>query len=345
LATPVAGRYAAAVSEANCDSPEVLIWCNADHAALVREVMHLLPDVSVAGLGGPRRGELADLAHELAVAPSDDLRQMLTERMPRFVLLASDGGYKPADLEPVLAAGGDLLAITPVAASTDQVLEQDPSRPGRGRMLQLPLLRCSPGYLAAAEPETVIGRVDAMQLRLLAPPGTGGMAARLTDAFDLVVHLAGVPDLVDAGLSGPLTAVPDDLRGLTGHIAAHARYGGGTSVSVLLSDRAPLWRRSVTVIGRDATLLLHDNHYRLIFHRREAENAEATDQPAEQEQVAETPARPAELIAEQWRWWMRQQIKPAPVDRRAVLACAQTALLSCRTGQPESPHTLLRMGV
>jgi hypothetical protein len=195
-------------------------------------------------------------------------------------------------------------------------------------------MRFSPGYLSAANPVEALGPLASLSIVSVGPPETLSLFARLADAVDLAIALAGVPDQVDAVVCGALREPPEELRGLAGHLTANLHVAGETGVALHLADRAPARQRSAAAVGRDGMLLLADDGYRL-FTRDDAP-LDAADVHADAAQGL------AGLIAHQWRFLAAGR-QADPLDRRHVIACCQAILLAARTGQTEYTDKLMRM--
>lgn len=316
------------------ESSVALIWTDAQRTALWRRVVGLVEGAAVRAVGGPRRSDAVELAEALGVEPWDDLRRMLIECGGRTLLLATTQGVRRSDLELASEEGIDVLTLEPIAGGPTEVLPAGGKRPGAGRLMQAPLMRFSPGYLAAADPVEALGPVSSLSVVSVGPPEALSLFARLADAVDLVMALAGVPDQVDAVVCGALREPPEELRGLAGHLTANLHIAGESGVTLHLADRAPARQRQATAIGRDGMLLLSDAGYRLFS----GDNA-----PLDAADVhADAAEGLAGLIAHQWRWLAAGR-QAAPVDRRRVIACCQAILLAARTGQTEYTEKLMRM--
>jgi hypothetical protein len=319
------------------DTPQtsaLLIWTDTARVPLVRAMLDRSPGLQTAAVGGLRSGELAELAQQVDAPIFDDLRRMIMDTPAGFLLICESESLSREDLGVALERGMDILTLEPPFASTQDMVSNDrnPS-PSSGRLVHAPMLRLCPAWLAAAEPQQALQRIESVSVISLADASNTSLYARLYDAMDLLVHLLGMPDAVDASLGGPLTGPPDSLRGLTGHLAAHLRYVNGSSAVVQVSDRARAWHRSVNVIGREGQLLFDDLHYRLTV----AGSEESETGPASEPTTCDA------LLARQWQWMSQHRVGPDPVDLRSTLACCQAALLSCRTGQAESTRMLLQM--
>ncbi len=314
---------------------EALVWTDEPRAGLVERVLGKLPEVSVLAVGCPRRGGITELARQFDAEAGDDLRKMLVDHPARFLLLATAEAVNQKAAFTALESGTDVLAVEPPGAAASQAIVIEPTDTTFGRLVPTPWLRLSRPLLAAAEPEQVYGQAQSASAVALGPPEAGSLLARLFDVFDITCRLFGMPAMIDAALAGPLAKVPDDLRGLTGHLTANLHLQERAAATVHASDRAAVWHRRLDVLGDAGQLSLNDRGYRL-------HNADGTEMDAMVENDG-GPVDPAELIARQWRWMIDHPGGPVPADRREVLACCQAAMLSCRTAQPESPGMFVRI--
>lgn len=347
---------------ADAAPPQLLIWTDARRVGLVERVAGLLGPVDLQAVGGPRRGEVVELAQHLGATAADDFRRMIVETPAPYLLLATVAGVKAADIDLALAQGMTVFTLEPVATrsipATTATGEAGTERPGR--LLLTPLLRCSPAYLAAVDPLQATGQVHSLAITSI---GTGEQAtlyARLADAVDAALALIGMPDQVDAALAGPLAEPPDDLRGLVGHMTVNLHGADGSAACLHASNQSPIFRRSLVAVGREATLLLDDQRYQLYANAMPDDSPPGgTDGAVELDTPPQAPANQpleqsgdagavvadyASLIAAQWRHVIAQSADAAGlrVDRQAVVGICQTALLSVRTGQSESTDKLAR---
>jgi hypothetical protein len=314
----------------------MLLWTDAAHASLVGQVAGLLADRDLASLGGPRKGDLTELAESLVIeSVDDDLRQMVLNAGAGDLLLATQAGVKLDDIQLALESGINVLTLEPITIQADRVIVDDRQKPGVGRLAQTPMFRRSPGYRAAAEPQEALGRIRSASLSSIGMPGVMSLVARMVDALDMVIALLGVPITIDAALTGPLVQPPEDLRGLTGHLSMNLHFADNAAATVQLSDRASVHRRALTVVADEGTLLLDDDRYRL--YTAEGETLDETETDPNRH------AEPPELIAHQWRHLGAVVPSSNDPDPRVVLGCCEAALLSTRTGQSEATETLVRM--
>jgi len=259
---------------------------------------------------------------------------MVIDSPAGYLLLGTAEGVSPSDLDQVRRWQTTVLAIEPPANDLGLMEPADQGREQMvGRMVIAPWLRMSPAWLSAADPQQALGTIHSARVSVMSPPQVGSLFGRLYDALDMLIGLMGMPDSIDAALTGPLGEIPDDLRALTGHLTAHLRFGQDTSAVMHVSDRSGFWARRLVAMGTGGQLVLEDNRYRLF----DGDGAELdASEPAE---PADTPAA---LIAAQWRRMIDSRHAPLTNPRR-IVACCETAILSCKTGNAESTETLIRI--
>ncbi len=187
----------------------------------------------------------------------------------------------------------------------------------------------------------------------LARRGEGSLGARLFDALDSVRTLMGDPELVHAayvpapGAPGPRDLPTDSIRGLDGTVSVVLQYSDGRAASIVVSDASAAWARSLTLIGDQG----NRNAGRLVIGDEAFEwiGADGTlldaSRPARAKKPRGTgPSPGAKAIAAHLLTLLnRRGIALVPIDYPRALAAASTVLLSARTGQAESPSTMLRM--
>ena len=237
------------------------------------------------------------------------------------------------DLDQARRNGMHVLAVGPPVDQLEQTHVDRGRDEAKGKLFVVPWWRTSPAWQSAADPQEALGEIWAIEAMSLCPPSHGSLYGRLYDCLDMVVNLMGLPDMIDAALSGPLSEPPQHLRHLTGALTAHLRFGEKASAQVFVSDRSSIWSRRMEAIGSEGQLRLCDGTYSLY----------AKDQPLDALEGGDGQMDAGQLIASQWQRLAQHGMSPTPIDTKAVVACAATILLSCRTGQGESPTTMLRM--
>lgn len=212
-----------------------------------------------------------------------------------------------------------------------------------------PLLAHARGFGDAAELSSSLGVARTLSIAYRCGPSQGSLGARLFDAMHLVHQLLGVPDVIDASVVTPgarpgLRIAPaEDLRFLRGDLTANLRYAGPLAASLSLSDRAGRWFRGATLISEGGSLRISETgleHFdptgRLLD--------DALEHPAPPSPQDDLLAAPGTAMAE----FITRSLDPhapksPPVDHAAVLSMCEAAMLSARTGQPESPSMLQRI--
>lgn len=309
------------------------VWTSPARAALAGELLDVMgASIRPIGIGGPRSAELDDLGKRLDCSAGDDLRKLLIERPAAFLLVTSLQDAKLADLRTAAEAGTKIVCLEPLAVELDELGKLD------GPVLPTaitvgPAFLRSPGYLAAADPQEPLSQPRLIRFTSHGRPTHGSLIARLLDAWTATLEFTAMPETVNASLTGPTGPV----RQITGQLAAHARIADGSTVLIEASDTAAATRRELSVLSAAAQLHVSDAAYEL--RQADGNLLDASD-PA----TGPVPEQPSfvDLIAYQWRPLLERPAPPAAPGRQA-LACVHACLLSARTGQPESPSTLLQL--
>ncbi len=214
-----------------------------------------------------------------------------------------------------------------------------PSVDTGGERVRTPRFQAAPGWISATDPVEAVGAVQLIHHTAFGRADDLSLFARLCDAWDVVLDFSPLPLEIDAALSGPLNEPPADLRALTGGISALARLPEHAVATVTVSDRHATGLRRLYVLGDKAQLSIGDGDYRVF----DAEG-HVVDQ--------KRPGRRAsfvDLVVRQWRDLLRRRSHPRPAHEQTlsrdaqVLACCHAALLSARTGEPESPGRMMQM--
>ena len=305
------------------------------------------PGDFAAGLARPAGAEGDELALDDAAARG--ARIITLEPMPSS-LLQLDAPSLTQQGEPLLALGPDSGAPVNLAGTFAEwarfcplLRRSEPMRAARDLISQL------------AHPESPDDRASA-GLRTLAVecwcgPGFGSLGARLYDAVECVVHFMGVPDRVDAAYVAPsrvraVHALPGEmLRGLEGDMTANLRFADGRAASIVASSRAGRWNRSVTFLADNGRLRVYDDGFVWIGRDGKLVDSSRDTLRVRGSVNADDPgAHAVAAVASQLVRDLDPALPPEqPVDVVGVLATAGAALLSTRTGESESPATILRM--
>ncbi|MEE9211542.1 MAG: hypothetical protein V3U29_02705 [Phycisphaeraceae bacterium] len=347
---------------------ELTIWTDAQRVARVTEVLDRLgSSVEPIGVGGPRTAPINELAGHLGCPQEDDFRKLLLDHPAAFVLLSTWRGVSREDIQTAIGQGSVIVALEPIAVIGDAVRlakartgaaattgitavgcnsgtagaasAAPAAAPPSGRIVVMPAFTESPGWTSAADPAELLGAPHVISFSSSGGVDDCSLFGRLFDAWRVVLRLSDLPESIDATLSGPLGEVPEDLRGLTGHLAAHARMPHGGAALVQVSDRAGPHRRGLRVISEQAQWDVDDLGYQL---------HDASGKLLDDHQPQQATIGFADLIVRHWtrlgkRITSSTADEPAGADDADVLACCLASRLSARTGQGESPRKLLEM--
>lgn len=317
-------------------------WLREDQISLIRDVATQV-GLEIVAAGGTEGSHIADT---MGVQHIDDLRSMLATTNVGIVLIADaqslTDSIEGSGISAVIEAaerGVHVLTLEPIPAAALQLSSpgwRDAHDAVRERISFVPLARRSSAFASASDLLEQFGEIEAVGVRAISNRSLGSLGARLFGTCELLITLMGTPESIDAAhtTDGP---TPDSLRGLSGHMTANARFSGGRCASIFVSDRAPCWSRSITLVGPGG--LIDANDHRI---RWTTPDGKVVDE-AEMTERGETDNIEASLIADSIVASLTPAFRQAPIDMNATLAMAQAAVLSARTGHPESPGTILDM--
>src|SRR5690606_33710015 len=215
--------------------------------------------------GSPDRASSA--AAELGTRPLDDLRHALASEEADLFWIPAPGGFGTGegaseDAAALLAARGrgvQVVSLEPIPASATDLAAGwlDPSgavRPADCCALA-PRMRLGRPFREAQEVLESFGAVRSAMVESWRRPSQGSLGAQVYDAMDLLCALLGEPQTVDAAHVAP--GAPgrsrgrggDSLRGWRGDLTASLRFDDGRTASLVASDHAGRWNRTVTLLG------------------------------------------------------------------------------------------------
>jgi predicted dehydrogenase len=334
----------------------VIAWLGVEQASLVGEVA-ALAGCRIIAAGSPDKGQAGAAAAALGVEPIDDLRETFAGAECALVLLASPGafGTEPGgadDAAALLAArarGVKIATLEPIPA-TALDLTAGGWTTGRNGIKPIdairfvPMARLSPAFREADEVLESFGHVRMVSIEAWNAPTQGSLGATLFNAADLVMALLGEPETIDAAYVSPgqgrgLHMLPEpSLRDLHGEAAATLRFADGRSASLVVGDQGGRWNRTATLVGPSGRLRVFDDGFEWIDP-----DGKKVDE-ARVRRRGETASHAAEAIADGIARLLDPHTPaPGPADHTTILSIAQAALLSTRTGQPESPATIRHM--
>lgn len=331
-----------------------VVWLRPDQVSLAHDVA-AQSDLIIEAVGSPIRGESTALAQKLSSEPADDLRSVLAETKATVVLLLDPGEFgkesEPADDRVLGAArsrGVKIASLEPIPASAlafqNSPVESDEQLGSPESIRPLGLLRHSKRYRDAQEVIEQFGRARTLSLELYNSPEQGSLGAQLISALDIVIAHFGTPETVDASFVSPaqgqsVYSVPgDSLRGFSGDLTAVLRFPDGRAATIVASDHAGRWNRVLTLLGPSGRLRIYDDGFEFL-----GPAGQKIDE-ARHRRTVKSPPHCVEVLADGIDRLLDAHIPaPTPMDTLSVLSTAQAALLSTRTGQPESPDTIRRM--
>lgn len=345
-ATPAgdAASHAAATAD---PPPRALVWCDPGQGDLLALTLRRAR-VETALVASPRGGAAREIASGLGAEPADDLRQAVLAEGIGLIVLASVASPDAAELLPAEAPGELAPVVVSFSPWPDSLIALRGDRGTRAWPVRFaPVMRRSPGWKATSEVLDAFAPASILGLSFRAAQRHATLAARLCDAMDIALLTLGEPETIDASVRGPRSraglhlAPGDSLPDLRGALSAHLRYADGRSAAVTIADNAGHWFRGVTLLGENGCLRIDDAGFEWIDPEgRVVDSARR----AETDAAAKGDDALAAILAAEIRGAIESPHEaPALGDVKTTLAMAEAATLSARTGQPESPATIMRM--
>ncbi len=347
----------AAPHDAPRPAARLIAWLEPGQIQFVREVASAAK-LDLLAAGSPVKAQTGLVATELACPPLHDLRSALTEGAADLVLIAAAGdfGRKQGtnDSRALLAArsrGMKVASLEPIPSSalvhaSASWHAEEPGGVAAEVTRFVPLQRQLRAFREAQDSLAQFGKPRVLAVESLSSTDEGSLAARLLSAIDLIHALMGEPETVDAAYASPLSAqgvhgLPGEaLEDLRGDMTVNMRFAAGRSASFIASDQAGRWRQSATLLGEGGCLHIYDEGFEWVGRSGEKLDEAKLRRPPK---TAPQPPGVAALADAISRLLDPNQQDPGPCDLSAVLPIAQTALLSARTGQSESPAAIRRM--
>lgn len=327
--------------------PEVVLWTHADGAELADRVLrHMQGRIRLIAIGGPPSAAVEQLARQHGLSTMDDLRLLLQNHPATYLLLAcpassaAAGAMPPQQIRDAMKQGICVISLYPISGQLDAWRQALDVPADNGGFHLMPDFAQSPGWLSAADPSDVLTDPHSLILQWQISRRDGSLLGLTIDAMRCLIRLTGSPQSIDAALTGGKAYLPsdDDAATVTGHWHLHARLSHHACALLSLTDLAMDHRRRLTIRSSQASAEIDDIGYRL---------HDGQDRPLDHASAMPIAPDVAGLVAHQWQRLISVGPGPLnPLDRQHLLeavACSLTAMLSCRTGQPESPGHLLSM--
>ena len=356
-----------------------LVWIEPEQVEFVRAACEQA-GITIVRAGTPAPGKTLDVASALGAEPIDDLRGALGRTVSELVLLGTsngiDDGGEGGECGALLELADRAVpvgSIEPLPASILDVQHPDlgagdesmgvalgpePGEPNTGELgeewaMFMPRARLAKSVRDAAEVIAQLGALSMVSVQAFSGPGQGSLGARLYDAMELVSWLLGQPDRIDAAFVSAqaargraVHALPgDSLRGLEGDLSANMRFADGRAASIVASSRAGRWNRGMMLVGERGRVRIYDDGWEWVGPDGRVNDSSRDAARVRGSAAAEGPMAPAvRALADQLVLLADTDRAPMPPTHvLAALACCGAALLSARTGEGESPDTILRM--
>lgn len=325
-----------------------LCWLRADQVSLVRAIAQRA-NLRIVAAGTEDRGRSAAVAAELHpdARAENDLRAALSSTDAALVLLADAGdfGEQAADASAVAAArtrGAMICSLEPIppsvsVTSASEWAQSVAAAPLHAQVVNLASPESNAAMREARHALEGFGAMTALAVSVTAGTEAGSLGARLYAAMDLIFMFAGQPEVISAQVVQPRAhrgARFEKLAQMHGTLTASLRFADQRAAAILASNQNGPWHHGVTILGEGGRLRVWDEGFVWTDPSGKIVDEHRADAPA--------GAEPAPVGLSQR---LRSALEaPRPRAHNAtVLAMAETAMLSARTGNAESPSTFLRV--
>lgn len=336
-----------------------VVWMEPGQAGLVGDVA-ARAGLAVIGVGMPRgasRAEVGEIVGLNEAVGFDDIRHATATIEADLVVLASlassgDGGPDAELVQQCRERGMVVATLSPVPWSTAEQagLIKSAGVAGPARAEFVPLLWRVRSMANTREALGHFGAVRTMSVSMRCARREGALGARLYDAMHFVHAVMGVPETIDAaavtlsGASGVHLAPADNLVELQGELTANLRFGAGRSATLSLSDRVGGWFRGGTIIGEHGCIRFDERGFEHVdWNGVVVDESPPKPKPGTRKKAVEAPSAGLMISDQIARMMDVRAAVLEPFDEINVLAMCEAAVLSARTGQGESPETILRM--
>jgi len=357
------------------DPTNALVWLSEGQRPLAR-ALAALANLSITHVGSPDASAGAHFAQAMAATHATDLRAAVVSAPCKLALILDPGSFASsdtADKQALLEArdrGTTVITLEPMPASLADLGSENV---GPGAWARLcPLSRLTRPVREALDMLPAFGTLRSASITLCGSQNEGSLGFRLLDAMDLLLRFFDATETIDATYSAPsappgaanpsaLRAVPGEslrTRGpLHGDLSLAVRFGGGRGASVLLSDQTASamasgpaeHHRAITLLGAGGMIVVTpktcqwtDPAGKIVDKSRPRPLGSGLARSLELEEPISLTAY--EMAAQIRALLDGDELAPgSPAEFARALALAQTALLSSRTAEGESPETLQRI--
>jgi predicted dehydrogenase len=315
------------------DGRRAMVWCEPTFRSSIAEVIEAA-GLEVKAVGGPDSIFAGELATLLESERADDLRLAAQREDLDLAFIAATLAGESDAVSQLESSGLRVVSLEPLPGSLTELTS---ARDLAEEAVFAPLMRRCAGFRSATDVLAHFGEPRCVNIFFRSGKGQGSLYGRLFDAMDIIHTLCGEPEQLDAAFASPvpgLPGVPEALRGMRGSITINMRFSDNRCACVAASDQAGAWFRGVTVLGEEGCLRIHDDGFEWI--NAEGEKVDSTP-PGEQPGYAALVADQINRLIE------RKDQSDLPLDVGRLLALCESARLSCRTGQSETPRKILEV--
>lgn len=327
------------------------VWLDTAQVPLARAVAELA-SARIVGAGSPTRGHSGAVADELACAVHDDLRAMLSTVEADAVLILAPGDLGSAgdnaylgSVEVAAARGVKVASIEPIPSTVFGQSGAAKAGPEASGIAFIPRHRASAPFREAAEPLAQLEAPRTLSVEAWNVPGAGSLGAAMFSSMDLILSFMGEPRVIDAvylpAAIGPSARGPESLRDLRGDLTAVLRFEDARAATLVLSDQGGRWNRSATFTSPQGRFRVFDDGFEWI-----GPDGRKLDElrPERARRGDPDPGHAQRAIARALSDLLDPSALVIPATQMdSVLVLCETALLSARTSQAESPETIRRM--
>ena len=312
----------------------VAVWAGERQASILRAMFDDGP-LEPAAIGG-EAASVRDEATRFDVPHHDDPRGLALADADA-TLIADPDRVMPTEVLASMIAEAErarrpLLTLAPRPAS----IEESAELLGSANLpTPVPCFRDLPAGRRLIDAATAFESPTAATIECSGPEREAAITGRLFDAFDLLSIWFGIPTHVDAAAARPV-ATPS--TGPT-RILATARFADGRAASVTAGTEVGRHARVVTLFGPSGRLQSNDGRLDWAGPGGESIDRESSPEGGEVDFTTELAAS----IRAQVR--IRAGVEKGRSSETTVdlLATCEAAMLSARTGEPESIDAVRRM--
>jgi hypothetical protein len=307
----------------------IIVWAGPTQLSLVRDAA-AASLLQIVGAGSDSPESTGTLSRELGVPGFDDLRSAVRSSEAHAIWVVEPAPIQMDQIRVSRDRGMPIFASEPLAIA--------PSDSSQDRTTQTPIfvprMVRSPGFRAAMEILPQLGPLACLNIAFRSGPAQGSLFARLFDATEVLLTLCEEVQSVNAALAGPLSAVPESLANLRGHLSINFRFKSNCCACAALSDSAGTWFRGVTLLAEGGCVRISDGGF--VWHGPDGVEIDSHS--------TTLSCPPGDLIGQQIARVLDDiDAGAAPLDHTTMLALCEATRLSCLTGQNETPARLLEM--